>query len=402
MIEVRQLSPAQLPEFVRVHSTAFSTHRDESAVAEVVEMLGSSSNWGAFLDGEMVGTATDWATELTLPGGGTAPMAAITLVGVLPTARRRGAMRALVETQIESFRESGVPLAGLHASESTIYGRFGFGAATTQLVRVEVDRCHAGLLGNSGAGGRVRLLDHAGAADLLPIAHDRARLGLPGDIARHPDFWKYHLSPGRGENRYRVVFESATGGLDGFAIYTVERRWEDGVACGVVDVDDLVWATPEAYAGLLRYLLGIDLMRTVRLADRPLDEPLRWLLADPRHARMGPLSDGLWVRLLDLRAAFAARRYAADGRLSFEVLRVEGGAERLVLEADGGVGSCAAGGADADLVLGEGALAAAYLGGHRLRSLAAAGLVEERATGALARGDLMLQPEREPWCSVAF
>ena len=51
------------------------------------------------------------------------------MVGVYPTHRRRGALRAMMDAQLRDVHERGEPLAALWASEETIYGRFGYGLA---------------------------------------------------------------------------------------------------------------------------------------------------------------------------------------------------------------------------------------------------------------------------------
>src|SRR5437867_1253982 len=81
---------------------------------------------GAYDGGRAIGVATSLDFELTVPGG-QLPMAGVTWVGVLPTHRRRGVLRELMRLQLEDLRRRGEPLAGLWASESLIYGRFGYG-----------------------------------------------------------------------------------------------------------------------------------------------------------------------------------------------------------------------------------------------------------------------------------
>ena len=51
----------------------------------------------------------------------------------------------------------------------------------------------------------------------------------------------------------------------------------------------------------------------------PVDEPLRWMLADPRRMFTKGMHDFLWVRLLDIPAAMAARRYQVEDSLVVEV-----------------------------------------------------------------------------------
>ncbi len=84
----------------------------------------------AAFDGDLiVGGAGAFPFELTVPGG-TVGCAGVTVVGVLPTHRRRGVLTALMRAQLEDVRQRGEPVAALWASEEVIYRRFGYGLAS--------------------------------------------------------------------------------------------------------------------------------------------------------------------------------------------------------------------------------------------------------------------------------
>jgi predicted acetyltransferase len=178
-------------------------------------------------------------------------------------------------------------------------------------------------------------------------------------------------------------------------------RWEAALPAGVVRVREVVAATPAAGARLWRYLLDLDLMREVQVfAAAPDDSLLLDLLAEPRAAR-ACLRDCLHVRLVDVPAALAARRYAADLDV---VLAVEDarcpwntGRWRLVGGRNGA--SCDKVTDEPDLVVTATDLGAAYLGGTPLRSRS----VVERTPGALSRTSTAFGPlEGAPWCPQVF
>jgi predicted acetyltransferase len=134
-------------------------------------------------------------------------------------------------------------------------------------------------------------------------------------------------------------------------MWRVELRWTGGLPDSLVRVREFIALTSQAEGALWRLVLDLDLAGTVRIVNRPLDEPLRWRLADSRQLRTTGVSDGLWVRLLDLEAALAARGYGADGALVVEVAdplrpRNQG---RFRLEARQAGASCARTSADAML-----------------------------------------------------
>jgi len=136
----------------------------------------------------------------------------------------------------------------------------------------------------------------------------------------------------------------------------------------------------------------------------PVDDPLRWQLAEPRRLRTTRHADHLWVRILDVPRALAARSYAAPVDVVFEVhdefFHDCGGRFRLHAGTDGTV--CERTDAEADLALEAPDLGAAYLGGVRFATLARAGRVFERSPGALAQADAAFAAEPLPYCSTDF
>ena len=86
----------------------------------------------AYDDGRPVGTTTSHAFRLTVPGGELAA-GGVTWVGVLPSHRRRGILRELMQRQLADLHDRGEPLAMLYASEPVIYGRFGYGIAAPSI-----------------------------------------------------------------------------------------------------------------------------------------------------------------------------------------------------------------------------------------------------------------------------
>ena len=201
-----------------------------------------------------------------------------------------------------------------------------------------------------------------------------------------------------------MVYESGPGRVDGWVSYRIESRWPNGLAANIVKVRMLVGLTVEAEAALWRYLLDLDLAGTIRLQDRPVDDPVRWRLADPRRLRVTDVGDHLWVRLLDVPGALAARRYAVAGALVLEVTdalrpRNQG---RFRLEGGPDGATCEPTTAPPDLAVDVADLGAAYLGGTSLVSLARAERVGELTPGALPRADRMFAASPRPICTTYF
>jgi predicted acetyltransferase len=407
-MDIRPITPDQGDQFSGVMAVAFGETFTAEELADHDRWFEYDRSIGAFDGDRIVGTGGAYSMDLTLPGLTTIPVGGLTAIAVLPTHRRRGILRSMIAYHFEETEGRGELVSALGASESLIYGRFGYGLATS-LADYEIDPRRGQFLRPPATRGRLHLLEPEETAKIIPPVYDRYRRAQPGELSRPQAWWDtYARDPDwmrQGASRhYDVVYESDPGRVDGWVSYRVENRWPSGLAANVIKVRMLVGLTPEAEAALWRYILDLDLAGTVKLFDRPVDDPVRWRLADPRRLRVTDVGDHLWVRLLDLPGALAARRYAAEGTLVLEVTdplrpRNQG---RFRLEGGPGGAVCEPTRAEPDLALDVADVGAAYLGGTSLVSLARAERVTELTPGALLRAERMFATVPPPFCTTHF
>ncbi len=418
-IDYRTIDIEELPAFARADSLAFGEQLSDDAYAIEMAALEVDRTIAAFEGNHIVGTTASLSLELTVPGGTLLRAGGLTWTGVIPTHRRRGVLSEMVERHLTISRERGEPVAALMASEGAIYGRFGYGPSTWSVGFTVPTHASAFRAPPQGTA-RCRLLDAAEAAVVLPRVFDRHCRMRHGSLGRTPGLWHVlladpeHNQEGAGP-LYHVAQEDARGDPDGYASYRFKPSWgDDGNPQGSLMVTELVAATTDAYAALWRYCLDMDLAVTVTAGDRPQDEPLRWLLADPRQLRTTSVMDSLWLRLLDVSACLAARGYAAEGALVLEVHEPEstsadapgsgdgGASRRYLLEAAPEGAACSPTTRTPDIVMGVAELGATYLGGASFAALAQAGLVHEAVGGAVARADRLFATALAPWCCTSF
>ena len=344
---------------------------------------------------------------MVVPGGAEVPCAAVTGVTVRPTHRRQGLLRAMMAQLTERARERGDVVAALWASEGTIYGRYGFGPATwtrDEHVRVVPEPV---LRHPAPEPLGVRLLDADEARPVLPAIHARARARRAGTMGRPERWWDRVLADEPGDRGGASPLRVAVAaGDEGYAIWRVRegRETHPVAAFTTVDVQELVAATPEAERALFTFVARIDLADELVLRQRPVDDPLALAPVDARAVRPLEEHEGLWLRLLDLPAAVAARTWAAPVDLVLDVDHPEDEivAGRWALRAGPGGGTAERTERPADLRLHARELAAAYLGGVAVAALRDAGLVEEATPGACAALDAALRVERAPWTLGTF
>ncbi|MFB3050148.1 MAG: GNAT family N-acetyltransferase, partial [Acidimicrobiia bacterium] len=325
---------------------------------------------------EMVGTLAAFEFDVTVPGGAAIAMTGTTVVTVQPTHRRQGVLSAMMQDHLDAVARRGDALVGLWASETGIYGRFGFGHATS---RDEVEAPTLAVTIATASEGTVRLIDPDSVVEVFPSIYDTARRKRAGMLSRRQDWWAHsvvHDPPHRrdGMSAKRFAVYQADGSTEGYVIYVQKSDWSGEVPLGQVKVIEAISTSDRAHTGLWQYLASIDLYPRIRWWNLPVDDPLWWKLAEPRRL-VRKRGDALWVRIMDVPAALEARSYETDGsiRLAVEDLFRPDISGVYELAVSDGVGKCVAVDGNADVSLGVDALGALYLGGSNAVSMAAAG-----------------------------
>jgi predicted acetyltransferase len=407
-LEIRRVRDEELPAYIDTMSAAFLERVDiDKVAAEVRPLWDLERTWAAFDEGRMCGNLRSWATEITVPGGQRLPAAAVSGVGVLPTHRRRGILRGLVDAEHRASRARGEAVGLLYASEYPIYGRFGYGPGcreATWTLDTQATGFHA------VPTGRVEIVkpDLAAAAAMKSV-FDAWRTLQPGEIRRRDFRWEYDLGLresawGSTWKGFVVLHRDASGAVDGYARYHIDEKWDQRQPRNAVNVDDLHAVTDEAYGSLWRFLAEIDWVAIIRAERRSPAERLPWVLTNARSAATSDVGDALWVRLFDVQRALETRAYEREASIVLEIIdkEVPAGRTRFLLEAGPAGATCRESDRSADLTLDVAALSAAYLGGVSLRHAVLASGVDEHRDGALAEADALFRTRLEPWSSTFF
>ncbi len=400
-LTIRTLTEADLPAFSEVLASAFLTDHSDEFLAEERAVFDPSRSHAVF-DGEtMIGTGALLSRRVVVPGPEPVPAGAVTSIGVAPGHRRRGVLGLIMRSQLAFLHEAGESLAILWASEGGIYGRFGYGLGT-QYARLALPRGTAFRRDVAVDPAPVRELPRERALPLMRDIYDKVWRTRAGYLDRTEGAWEYHLADGParrdGQTGHRFAVHPQA-----YAVYRTRLDWQDRGPRSTVNVHTLEAANPAAYGAILRYLLDIDLVGEVVLRLGT-DEPLVHMLADPRQA-VRTMFDALWVRLVDVDRALMARRYVVplDVVLSVadDLCPWNAGRWRLVVGPDGRA-EVTRTDAPADLALDVSTLGAAFLGGTRLTTLAAAGRVQECRPGTLTRASLAFLHHEVPRCLETF
>lgn len=400
-IEIRPPAEDELRAAMQAAESAFGSEVSDEDWERERKILPVSRALAAYEDGRAVGLAGAYAFDLTIPGG-QLPCAGVTWVGVLPSHRRRGILRDFMRRQLEDVHSWGEPIAALWASESSIYGRFGYGLGAPGLY-AKSERARFQLKDEHGPQGAVRLVDAEEAYHVFPAVYERVRTGRAGMLTRSETWWKdlrladsKEWRRGASQKFYAVI--DVDGEPEGYTMYRVKDEWEDGMPRGEVRVVEAFATSVRAARELWRFLHNIDL--TVKVDIHSLD-PASPLLLNVRDVRaLGiKLADALWLRLVDLDAALKARSYKPGASVVLEVT------DALCPWNEGRyrVGDDAGRTEDtADLALDTADLASAYLGAFDFHRLVHAGRADERREGAAEAATLLFRTDLPPHCPEVF
>jgi predicted acetyltransferase len=355
----------------------------------------------AFEGDRVIGGAGAFTFRMSVPGGALIPAAGITVVGVLPSHRRRGVLTMLMREQLEDCRARGDFAAYLWASEATIYGRFGYGLAS-RMGGISLAKDRARFAVPFEARGTVRIVDLAEAARTFPALYEQLVAQRPGMFVRTTEWWetrKLFDDPARRQGGPKnLVLLELDGKPAGYAIYNVKQDWVSGLSKGVVNIVEVVAPTPEASRELWRWLFDFDWTSEFNADLLPLDHELFMLVAEPRRMQF-KINDGLWVRLIDVGQALSARTYN-DGEIVLDVVDafMPENAGRWRVTSSGAQRTDDA----ADLQLDITGLGSVYLGGFTFASLVRGSRAQELTAGAALRADALFRTNAEPWCPEIF
>lgn len=350
--------------------------------------------------------------------GAEIPVSGLTWVGVHPQHRRRGILSAMIDQHFADCVARGETVSALTAAEAGIYGRFGYGPAAHDL-RLTVPRGATlrPVAGSEDLTVRIETLDPAVHGETVHDLHLRAGrqptaaagINRPGWATRETDALKtvFLDDPAayrNGREALRIVIVEADGEPRGYTTFRRKVDWGHTGPRGTVSAGEVVALDPAASHRLWSTILDLDLTHEIEPFMIPVDDPITSLLVDPRAAAPR-LADNVWVRLVDVPGALAARTYTTDLDVVLHVtddrLPANQGSWRLTATAFGEATVTKTDDVP-DLSLSVAELGAAYLGGTSLAALATAGRVEEHTDGALLRTASAFGWPVAPVCSWVF
>lgn len=413
---VRTVTIDNADAYLELDQWAFAFDHTELDVEPVKQMIPWGRAFGAYLGNDLAGIYACFTFDMTVPGGAQGGLSTacggLTWVAVHPQYRRRGVLTTMMRHHLQEVRDRGESVSALFAAEPAIYGRFGYGLAAKALT-FTLNRGVAlrEVPGSESVRVRFEKADMAKHSALVERCRDGVRATRPGEMSRPGEGLQREAFADqrpwrRGAETLRIAIaeDASTGEVRGYALFRRKSEWADTGPNGQVTVREFTAADPAAARALWGRLTDLDLMAKVMTDGRPVDDPLVSMLVDIRAAS-ARLSDNLWVRIVSVPQALAARRYACDVDVVLEVhddwLPDNSGRWRLRGGPDDDA-TCEATDRPADLAIDVRELGAALLGGTTLTGLASAGQVCAGSTQALWTASRAFSSPVAPICGYMF
>lgn len=403
-IEIRSAAPEEMRQFGDLTAYAYG-----GAFGDGDDNLAMQSNRPEWLlcafDGPRMVASYGTIPFTARANGEAVPLGGVTTVATAPEYRRRGLLRSITERALNAQREAGQPVAALWASQAAIYQRYGYAAAST-LVHYEIDTVDVNLLEPPSGDLEVTREPTADAFEDLKQVYRAFVAPRTLYLHRSSVLWQSGIlgqQPGSGPIHIAVC-RNAAGAARGYVIYTLRSA---SVAHATrpqeIAVRDLVWLDPDACRTLWAFLARHDLVGRIRWEGAPLDDPLPELLSEPRlcHRRS---AEGVWLRIVDVAGALAARGYDQDGELNLEIAP-----DRLTPWNDGrwrltvsnGSATVERTTAEPELRLPTKSLASLWCGRRRVQDLAGWGLVDAQQR-VVSHAGALFATRHAPHCPDHF
>ena len=360
---------------------------------------------------QIVGTGGADKYSITVPGGNNINMAGIAFMGTLPTHKRRGIFSSMMNKLHSQAKERGDSIAGLWASQSLLYNRFGYGLSTIR-EDWQINSNHTKLSKSKNDSIRLELVDKKKALEEIPKIYDIYRKCQNGATDRTQGYWNYLLY----EDDNSMYNKSGNSGIffvlayrdnkpSGYAFYNFNK--ESGVAHeddkGTLKVEEIISIDRETNHALWQYIFGIELIEEITFNRRAPNDPLYLMLENPRKLQRETI-DGLWVRIIDPISMLEGRTYNHKGKVTINLSGqnqkdIEG---TYLIDTDGKNTEVKKVKGKASIYMRPSDLSSIYFGGVSPGEHFQAGNIDVENHNSLRELTNMFFVEQEPWCNTDF
>ena len=401
-VEIRSITPDELQAYGKVVSYVFAS---EDGMEDELKGTQPDFTTCGFVDGKLVSTLATLPFTVRL-NGVACPMGGVTAVGTLPEQRRRGLLRQVMTQALGTMRDRGQNLAILWASMGAIYQRFGYGLASAQ-VNYSFDPRYVAFERDIETSGHVELVPKDDS--FATIKQNYIEWATPRNLCIHRSTFLWTVNtlrpPKKDTPVFTAIYRDANGQSRGHVVYsTDEQSTSEPGPSQQMTVSDFVALDTEAARALWNYIRRHDLVGRVNFRGAAEDDVIPDLLLEPRMLNK-KVSDGIWMRVVDVEKALGQRPYGGRGELTFAIT---GDTEcpwnngTYLLETDGPTAHVTRTTREPELTMPPATLASLISGYRPATHFLRAGRLAEHRDGAALRANALFRTEYAPYCPNGF
>ena len=404
-VEIRHITEKEHQEYLQIVYTVFGMKPVKEYLKRRKHTMESDRCLAAYVDGKIVGANGVLSFTLSIPKG-TVKAGGIIDVVVYPTHRRQGIMSKLMKRQLNEILNKNEPIAFLYSADSGTYGRFGFGLATFQ-ESWEIQRTDTKFrktLTDYNNAKNIEMVSAKEISNIMPKIYNETWYYRPGMIKRGKPRWdRLKLEMERqdipGISSYALFKKN--GNPEGYVNYRLDLNTT--ATNGNLMINEIISTTNEAHLNLLNFCLNIDGVKKITSKSRPLDDPITWILEEPRKLYRN-VEDQLHLRILDVPNALISRKYNTDGQITMLIKDniFESNNTKFILKTFGDIVTCEKTDLPHDITIDIRELGSLYLGGTNWLNLWKSKLIETNSFEKLQLADQMFYSTQSPWCADYF
>ncbi|WP_159885577.1 GNAT family N-acetyltransferase [Paenibacillus puerhi] len=302
-VEIRKIQEGQFAESLEMSAFAFQYELSEEERMHREALLHAQEQWGAFVEDKLAAKLAIFNFECYIQGHSLA-MGGIASVATWPEYRRGGLVTQLLRQALRSMKEKGQIFSFLYPFQYGFYRKFGWEMSAEQK-QLDIP-VHLLPKWPAGEGRVVRTDRHW---ELLHRIYSLYAVRYNGMMNRSEAWWRHRILPKKGGTA--AVYYNEAGEPTGYVLYQVKER--------LLTVHELVSLNHQAKLGLWRFLADHDSMIERLVWNAPADEPLPFLLDNPRVKQ--ELVPTFMARVVDVPACLERYAFASgqEGALLLDI-----------------------------------------------------------------------------------
>jgi predicted acetyltransferase len=300
MSDIRLLTEEDYEEAFRLSEYAFQYQLTEEQKEFRKQWMNQQDILGDYENGQLTAKAHLLPFKVFIHGQ-EFNMSGVAGVATWPEYRRKGKVAKLLKAALERMKEKGECLSFLHPFQVNFYRKYGW-ELFVSYKKLTLENKHLVLLAPTK--GRVERISRQDASQVLNPIYEAYMLKYNGGLKRTPFWWEHYVLT---KELHAVVYVDEQNEKTGYLLYEMKNRH--------MNVQEMIALNEEAKRGLWNFICQHDSMAEKVTIITSLDDPLPYLLQEPRITQ--EIYPYFMARIVDLEKFLKAYPFVKTERTLF-------------------------------------------------------------------------------------